>query len=491
MNLLIKHRNYLYLFVLVMGVLPAGCKVMAPQPVSAIRALPEQYSRQDSVQQGVGADAVVLEFRRFFPDVHLVTFIDSAMKRNTDLQIALQRVIVAEARLVARRGALLPSLDGVVSGSADRYGDYTLNGVGNFDTNLSPNINKDQRIPVGPTTDVFIGLRSNWEIDVWGKLKHLKKAAQAEVLSTREARQFVVTNLVSKLAQGYYHLLALDQELVIVQRNVKLQEEALEIVKVQKEGGRATELAVQQFNAQLLNTKSIEFNIRQERVSVENELNALAGNYPQHIVRDTARAMKGLGATIAAGVPAALLSNRPDIRQYEFQLQAAQENVVAARKAFLPSLVISPYAGLNAFTPGLLFKGGSATYGVLGGITAPFFRQGELRVQYTIANAANREAVFQYQQTLLDAYSEVVTNLSAVQNTRASWQMKDQEVTQLREAVVTARDLYLSGYANYLEVITAQKNVLEAELQLARQQRDIYVAQVQLYRSLGGGWQSL
>jgi outer membrane protein TolC len=286
-------------------------------------------------------------------------------------------------------------------------------------------------------------------------------------------------------------LLALDQELVIVQRNVKLQEEALEIVKVQKEGGRATELAVQQFNAQLLNTKSIEYSIRQERVSTENELNALAGNYPQHIVRDTARAMKGLGATIAAGVPAALLSNRPDIRQYEFQLQAAQENVVAARKAFLPSLVISPYAGLNAFTPGLLFKGGSATYGVLGGITAPFFRQGELRVQYTIANAANREAVFQYQQTLLDAYSEVVTNLSAVQNTRASWQMKDQEVTQLREAVVTARDLYLSGYANYLEVITAQKNVLEAELQLARQQRDIYVAQVQLYRSLGGGWQSL
>lgn len=475
-----------------MGVLPAGCKVMAPQPVPAIRELPDQYSRQDSVQSGAqSAGDVPLEFRRFFPDIHLLTFIDSAMQRNTDLQIALQRVLAAEARLLARRGALLPSLDGVVTGSADRYGDYTLNGVGNFDTNLSPNINKDQKIPVSPTTDVFIGLRSNWEIDVWGKLKHLKKAALAEVLSTREARQFVVTNLVSKLAQGYYHLLALDKELEIVQRNVKLQEEALEIVKVQKEGGRATELAVQQFNAQLLNTKAIEFSIRQERVGVENELNALAGNYPQSIRRDTAGTMKGLGNTIAVGVPSALLSNRPDIRQYEFQLQAAKENVAAARKAFLPSLVISPYAGLNAFTPGLLFKGGSATYGVLGGITAPFFKQGELRAQYAIVNAANREAVYAYQQSLLDAYSEVVTNMSAVENTRQSWLMKDKEVAQLRQAVVTARDLYLSGYANYLEVITAQKNVLDAELELARQQRDIYVAQVQLYRSLGGGWQSL
>lgn len=482
-----KRSCYLYFFAIVIGILPAGCKVMAPQPVPAVRALPAQYSRPDPVQV-TDTDTVQLTFRRFFPDEHLIAFIDSAMQYNTDLQIALQRVLTAEARLVARRGALFPSLDGVASGSADRYGDYTLNGVGNFDTNLSPNISKDQRIPTRPTTDLFIGLRSNWEIDVWGKLKHLQQAALAEVLATREARQFVVTNLVARLTEGYYELLALDTELEIVRRNVRLQEEALEIVKVQKEGGRATELAVQQFAAQLLNTRAIEYTLLQERISVENELNALAGQYPQPIERDTSLSRAVLASTIPAGVPAALLSNRPDIRQYEWQLRAARENVSAARKAFLPSLVISPYIGLNAFTPGLLFKGGSGTYGVLGGVTAPILRQGELRAQYAVANAANREAVYQYQQTLLDAYSEVVTNMSAVENTRKSYALKEQEVAQLQAAVVTARDLYLSGYANYLEVITAQKNVLEAELQLARQKRAIYVAQVQLYRSLGGGW---
>lgn len=477
----------IYLFVVVMiGVLPAGCKVKAPQSMPVIKVLPEQYSRQDSVPV---TDTVQLAFRRLFPDKYLIAFIDSAMQHNTDLQIALQRVVTAEARLAARRGALYPALDAAVSGGAERYGDYTLNGVGNFDTNLSPNINKDQRIPVRPTTDLFVGLRSNWEIDVWGKLKHLKKAALAEVLATREARQFIVTNLVAKLTQGYYHLLALDRELAIVRRNVRLQEEALEIVKAQKEGGRATELAVQQFAAQVFNTRAIEYSLLQERTSVENELNALAGNYPQTIARDTALSGAALTASIAAGVPASLLSHRPDIRQYEWQLQAARENVSAARKAFLPSLVISPYIGLNAFTPGLLLKQGSGAYGLPGGITAPLLRQGELRASYAVANATNREAVYQYQQSLLDAYSEVLTNIHAVHNAKQSWMLKQQEVNQLQEAVVTARDLYLSGYANYLEVITAQKNTLEAELQLTLQQRDIFVAQVQLYRSLGGGWE--
>lgn len=486
----IRRFNSIYLFAMVMCILPAGCKVMAPAPTPVVKALPERYNRQDSVRGMDSLQAAVrLSFRELFPDRHLIAFIDSAMVHNTDLQIALQRVMAAEARLAARRGAMLPSLDGVVSGSADRYGDYTLNGVGNFDTNLSPNIDKDQRIPVSPTTDVFVGVRSNWEIDVWGKLKSLKKAALAEVLATREAKQFVVTNLVGRLAEGYYDLVALDTELAIVRKNVRLQEDALEIVKAQKEGGRATELAVQQFAAQLLNTRAIEYTLSQERISAENALNALAGNYPQSIARDTSLSGALSTVSIKVGVPAALLSNRPDIRQYEWELQAAQENVRAARKAFLPSLVISPYVALNAFTPGLLFNGGSAAYGILGGITTPIFRQGELKASYAVANATNREAVYLYQQSLLDAYSEVLTNMHAVQNFKLSSVLKQQEVTQLQEAVVTARDLYLSGYASYLEVITAQKNVLEAELQLTRQQRDIFVAQVLLYRSLGGGWQ--
>ncbi len=198
-------------------------------------------------------------------------------------------------------------MNGVVSAAADKYGDYTLNGVGNFDTNLSPNINKDQKIPVGPTTDMFIGLTSNWEIDLWGKLRHLKKAAQAELLATEKGKQLLVTSLVATLAEGYYNLLGLDAELKIVRKNIDLQQKAVEIVEAQKTGGRANELAVQQFRAQLLNTRGIEYRILQDRVRIENEMNAIAGSYPRHIDRDTALPAS-VAASIETGLPASLLS---------------------------------------------------------------------------------------------------------------------------------------------------------------------------------------
>lgn len=460
----------------------AGCKVMQPAPMPAVISMPQQFD-------GAGSqpDTVALDFASFFPDTQLMEFIDSAMKHNTDLNIAWQRVTMAEARLWARKGALLPSVDAVISGGAERYGDYTMNGVGNFDTNLSPNISKDQQIPLSPTTDVFVGLRSNWEIDLWGKLKHRQRAAAAELMATRAGRQLIITNLIARLAQGYYELLAIDARLEIVKRNIAVQEEGLEIVKAQKAGGRATELAVQQFTAQLYNTKAVQYRLQQDRTAVENELNALAGHYPKRIPRSSLQTLSET-AVIPSGMPVALLSHRPDIREAEFALLAAKENVQAARKAFLPSLSINPYIGFNAFTPGLLFNGGSAVYGLVGGLAAPLFQQRTLKTQYTIVNAANKEAVYQYQQRLLDAYSEVVTQISAVQQYRQSYAIKKLEVQQLRDAVTTARDLYLSGYANYLEVIMAQKSVLEAELELMRQKSDIFVAMVQLYRSLGGGW---
>jgi outer membrane protein TolC len=170
-------------------------------------------------------------------------------------------------------------------------------------------------------------------------------------------------------------------------------------------------------------------------------------------------------------------------------MQTSNENVLAARAAFLPSLTLSPYIALNAFTPSLLFNSGSAAYGIAGALTAPLFQQRRLRAQFVMANAANKEAVYNYQQKLLNAYSEVVTQMNAVENFKNAYTLKAEEVQELHHAVVSARELYLSGYANYLEVITAQKNVLEAELQLNEQKKNIYISLIQLYRSLGGGWQ--
>ncbi|MBO9200547.1 MULTISPECIES: TolC family protein [Niastella] len=468
---------------LVLVALVTGCKVMEPAAKPPVKPLPAQYGEKPGK-----TDSLQLVFKNIFTDTHLYNFIEGALKDNTDLNIALQRIAMAHARLAERKGAFLPTVNGVVSAAADRYGDYTMNGVGNFDTNLSPNISKDQQIPVSPTTDLWLGLSSTWEIDLWGKLRHQKKAAQAEWLATEKGRQLIITSLVATLAQGYYNLLGLDTELKIVRKNIELQRQALETVQAQKTGGRANELAVQQFKAQLLNTRGIEYRIVQERIQIENELNAVAGRYPGPIIRDTVLP-ESVAVTIEAGLPASLLSARPDVQQAEYDMQTTSENVLAARAAFLPSLTLSPYIALNAFTPALLFNAGSVAYGVGGGLTAPLFQQRRLRAQFVMANAANKEAVYNYQQKLLNAYGEVVTQLNAVENSKSAYALKTEEVQELHQAVVSARELYISGYANYLEVIMAQKNVLEAELQLSEQKKNIYISLVQLYRSLGGGWQ--
>jgi outer membrane protein, multidrug efflux system len=421
-----------YIIIVSVGAM-AGCKVMQPAPLPAVKPVPQQFG-----EKAGATDSANLVFKNIFSDPRLNNFIATALKDNTDLNIALQRIEMAHARLAQRKGAFLPSVNGVVSAAADKYGDYTLNGVGNFDTNLSPNINKDQKIPVSPTTDMFVGLTSTWEIDLWGKLRHLKKAAQAELLATEKGKQLLITSLVATLAEGYYTLLGLDAELKIVRKNIELQKKAVEIVEAQKVGGRANELAVQQFRAQLLNTRGIEFRILQQRVQVENELNAIAGSYPKRIDRDTSLP-ESVAVAIEAGLPASLLSARPDVQQAEYELQMMKENVQAARAAFLPSLTLNPYVAFNAFTPSLLFKGGSLAYGVAGGLTAPLFQQRQLKSQFVMANAASKEAVYNYQQKLLNAYSEVVTNRNAVDNNNHAHTLKLQEVQELNAAVTSAR----------------------------------------------------
>lgn len=469
---------------LTLSFLQSGCKVVQPDPVPVVRNLPEQFSGSYAPQ-----DSGRLVFKELFPDQQLITLIDSALKNNADLNIAYQRIRVAHAQLANRRRALLPSVDARIAATADRYGDYTLNGVGNFDTNLSPNINKDQKIPVSPTTDMFIGLQSSWEIDLWGKLSALRKAAQSDLLAQEQARRVLITGIVSVIAQGYFELLSLDTELNIVRRNIQLQEEAVEIVKAQKAGGRATELAVQQFEAQLLNTRAIEHQLIQQRVEMENQLNTIAGVYTKNIPR--AASLPVSVPALQAGVPSALLLQRPDIIQAEFQMQSAQLNVKAARAAFFPALNISPYIALNAFTPGLLFNGASVAWGAAGSLTAPLLNRRQIQTDFITANAANKEMVISYQQKLVEAFNEVSTNISAVQQAQLAYDMKTQEVKELQDAVQTARELYLTGYANYLEVITAQKNMLDAELQSTIRKNSIFTSLIKLYSSLGGGWEKM
>lgn len=423
-------------------------------------------------------------FEQIFRDQHLRALIDTALRRNNDLLAASQRIAAAQANLLMAKNAWLPSADLAVSAGVERYGDYTMNGVGNFDTNLSPNIDKDQRIPE-KVPDYFVGLRSSWEIDLWGKLKSRKKAVYARFLSSREGQRLLRTQVVAGIAGMYYELVALDQELAIIQRNIVLQESAVATVNIQKAGGRATELAVQQFTAQLLGTQALAYNVRQEIAALENQLNAVMGRLPASITRSVTAVLPD---AVNGGIPAGLLLQRPDVRQAELELLAGKADVEAARASFLPSLTLTPYVGFNAFKAGLLFQTpASLAWGIAGGLTAPVFNKKQLRSQFNISTAQTMTAFYEYQQAIVNGYREIATAVSQVENQQHAYQLKNKEVAVLQGAVATANTLFSTGYASYLEVITAQKSVLEAELALITSRRHVYQGLVSLYRALGGG----
>lgn len=477
-------RSIYYLLIAIIFV-TAGCKAYQPVVTPVLKNVPDSFAIQTTDTTSI-AD---VQWRSFFADSLLVALIDTALLNNPDLQIAMQRIEAAKAILQRAKGAFLPSVNAVATTGIDKFGNYTMNGVGNFDTNFSENIDKDRTIPYPVMPDFFLGLRSNWEIDLWGKLKNSKKAAASRLLASEKGRQFIITSLVADIASGYYNLLALDNQLQIIQRNIKYQQDALEIVKVMKETGRATQLAVQQFQAQLYNTQSFEYSTKQQIVQVQNSMNYLLGRYPQTIQRDSNALNKALPQMVNAGIPATLLTRRPDVQQASLELEATKFDVAAAKAASLPSLTITPYLGLNAFKAGLLVNTGSVAYGILGGLTAPLLNKKEIYANYKLAGANQQEAFYRFQQSLINSFTEVHTGLNDIENKRHMQQLKSKEVEELRSGVSSANDLYVAGYASYLEVITAQKSVLQAEFELNDTRKDVYVALIQLYRALGGGWQ--
>ncbi len=480
-NKLIKIPYYLpFLLLFVVG----GCQ-MNYQPLQqpSSRPTPVAFVGSDD-STSIGTE----NWHTFFDDPYLVHLIDTTLAGNLDLRIATQRIEVARASYNYSQGFLMPQVDLAASAGVDRYGRYTMSGVGNYDTNLSDNVSGNQLAP-NPTPDFFLGARSTWEIDLWGKLHNRRKAAYIRFLASQEGRNLVITSLVAEVARHYYALLALDGEQEIIQKNMDLQQNAVELVKVQKLAGRVTELAVQQFTAQLLNTRSRQRRIQQQIIETENQLNRLMGRFPQPIERGKSLQEWELPGEVLAGLPTQMLTRRPDIRQAELELQAANIDIDVARASFLPSLNLSAYVGVNSFRPEALLDPASIAAGLLGGLTAPVFNRRFLKANYGQSVAQSRESFYRYRQTVLTGFSEVVTNLRGVENYREVADLQGQEVDVLRKAVATSNDLFAGGYASYLEVITAQRSVLEAELALITTKQAQFLALTELYRSLGGGWE--
>lgn len=471
------------LYILPAALILAGCKTTDLSTRSWNKKLPASY-----LPAADSSNAALKPWRQLFHDPQLISLIDSALVYNYDLREALQKIELSRAGLRFTKGIRLPEAGFYGAAGQRKFGEYTMDGVGNYDTQFSPNINSKQQIP-NPLPDYYVGIQASWEIDLWGKLKNKKRAAASRFIASQYGKDLIVTNLIADVASTYYELVALDQSLEILEDNIALQQEALDIVKIQKEAGKANELAVEMLQAQLLSSKAIQADTRQRLIETESRLNFLCGSFPKNIARDTAYYSQNVIATISSGLPSALLQNRPDIRQAETQLAATNADVRSAKAAFYPTLTINGAVGLQSFTASLLLESqASLAYNVFGGLAAPLLNRRQLRADLMASRSEQKQAYIHYEKTVLNSFTEVYIAVNNIKNTNDMYSLKSEEVSILKQSVVTSSELFKAGRANYLEIILAQKNALQSQLELVDYYKKQNTASINLYRSLGGGW---
>lgn len=396
----------------------------------------------------------------------------------------MQEIAITQNEVRAKKGEYLPFVGIGAGAGIDKTPRYTSRGASESSVEIAPG-----RETPDPLPDYRIAAAARWEVDIWHKLRNAKKAAVNRYLSTVEGRNFAKTTLIAEIANSYYELLALDNQLDIVKKNIDIQSNALQIVKYQKEAARVTELAVRKFEAEVFKTRSLQYDIQQKITETENKINFLLGRYPQRIPRNDDAFASLMPKAIQAGLPAQLLDNRPDIRQAELQLAATRLDVKVAKADFYPSLGISASLGYQAFNPAYLVRmPESVLFSLAGDMMAPMVNRNGIKSAYSSANARQIQAAYNYERTVLNAYVEVVNHLAKVTNMAQSYDLKAKQVQALTESIVISNDLFRSTRADYMEVLLTQRDALESKFELVETKKQQLNAIVSIYQALGGGW---
>lgn len=478
---MIKQLRYKCLTVAIVTLLVSGCKVPEMMNRDANREVPAgYYNSEDST------NSARLSWRNYFTDPNLVALIDTALSGNgnQELNIALQEIAISQNEVLARAGEYKPFVALRGGAGVEKAARYTRPGATEANIDIKPG-----RETPDPLPDFVVDLYARWEVDIWHKLRNAKKAAALRFLSSREGRNFTTTNIVAEIATSYYELLSLDTQLAILQNNIGIQNDALKIVRMQKEAAKVTELAVQRFQAQVLNTQSQQYGIQQRIIETENKINFLMGRYPQRIARSSDNFETMVPEVVHAGLPVQLLSNRPDIRQAELELSAAKIDIQVARANFYPSLGLTADVGLRAFNPIYLANlPQSLISSLIGDLTGPLVNKNAIKATYYSANARQIQAIYSYERTVLNAYIEVINQLSNIGNLQNTYDLKYQEVQALNQSITISNNLFRSARADYMEVLLTQRDALESRFDLIETKMMQLNATVDVYRALGGGW---
>ncbi|MBQ7899600.1 MAG: TolC family protein [Bacteroidales bacterium] len=411
------------------------------------------YRRMSVTQDSISTGSVAWD--RIFTDPLLQDWIRDGLEYNTDLNVARLKVKEAEAALLAARWALLPGADFSAQGGLP----------GQFSASVG----------------------ASWQTDIFGGLRNAKRRAQVALEQSEAYKQAVQTQLVATIANSYYTLLMLDEQLSISTRTMNTWEESIRTLEALKRAGKTNEAAVLQAKANKLSVEANILTLEKEILAVENSFCALLGIVPMPVERSS-MAMQELPETLSAGVPLDLLSRRPDVRQAELALAQAFYSVNSARASFYPNITLSGAIGWTTGNGNIALDPGSLIANFIAGLTQPVFGRGANKARLQAAQAQHEQAAYLFRQSLLDAGVEVNNAITMWQTAQKRVELDKKQVIHLQAAVWNTQLLMKHGNADYLEVLTAQKNLLQAELTEASDRFDEVQSVINLYQALGGGY---
>jgi len=457
----------------VLGFMVAGCTV-GPDYKRPEVSVPPMYRGADAAPPVASAASFGdLAWWNVFQDPELQELIRTALVENYDLRVAVSRILQAQSQVTVARSQQFPTVD--VGASAP----YT----GFVGGDRPPTFPRDSFEPQG-------GLGIAWELDLWGKFRRNTESAWANLLTAEEVRYAVMTTLVAQVAQAYLNLRTLDLTLEISKRTVTSREQSRDLVQARLDGGVAGILDLRQAETLLYGATKTIPEIQRQIEQTENFISTLLGRNPGPIKRGRPLGQQVAAPTVPPGLPSDLLARRPDIRGAEQQLVSANAQIGVAKSLLFPQVTISGFAGAGgAVISGSTF-GPYGVFNVLPAITLPIFNMGRLEAGVAFNEAVAQEAVLRYQQTIQQAVREVSDSLVEIRKRREFREQQELLTNTLADASQVAKMRYEGGVSSYLEVLDTERQYFDAELQLVVAQRDEYVGVVQLYKALGGGWQS-
>ena len=443
--------------------------------------VPQKYYTPQLPEIGSIDSAATISWRRFFSDPYLVSLIETALGNNQEFKIAIQDIEISANEVKEKQAEYLPKVGLGFGGSYIHPSSNTPEGV--LDEIVARDFYRQ------PDFNLNIGPSLSWEVDVWKRLRNAKEAARLRMMAQYEVRNFLISRLVTEIARNYYELMALDTSLKILDENIRIQESAFLKMQALKRYAKANQLAVNRFEAQLQKTKSQRSENIQGIVEKENRLRFLSGVYKEAPISRHSELFMSLPVDeLQRGVPTQLLQNRADIRQAEAAIKAAKLDLKSVKAQLLPNVTIKAGAGYSAFSPGLLFQPQSLLYNAVGDIMVPLINRKAILARIQIADAHQTQAVLNYEQTILKAYTDVLNEVANIKNMQQAFDSKHKEVVLLDQSIDIANSLFKYAKANYVEVLLTQEEKLIAEKEQVEVKMNLVGSRIELYRALGGGW---